>query len=478
MDFSGRPFHFIGIGGIGMSALAHILAKQQLPVSGSDLRSSNLTQQLQQLGVTVFLGQEAANLEAYPLGTREFDLPQVICSTAIRKDNPEYKAALDLGCPIFHRSDVLAALMKRSQSIAVSGTHGKTTTSSMIGYMLLHAGLDPTLIIGGEVSAWQGNARVGNSRYLVAEADESDGSLRKFGANLGIITNIELDHPDHYQSLDQVVDIFQQFANDSEIIIGCYDCQTVRDRIHHPRLLSYSLNRSTGADYSVDHIQYGCHGTTARVWERGISLGLLQLKVLGQHNLQNALAVIAVGRYLGIDFATIAAALATFEGARRRFEERGQANGIRCIDDYAHHPSEISATLASARLQLGRDSQWKRIIAVFQPHRYSRTFTFLEEFSRCFGDADTVILTDIYSAGEANSGLVTGQDLADRLSEHHDQVFYSHSFSQVETTLENMLRPGDLVLFLGAGNLNQIIPNVLAAQNCMGVSSRTEAIAL
>lgn len=210
VDLSGRPFHFIGIGGIGMSALAHILAKRKLPVSGSDLRASHITQQLEALGAQIFWRQEAANLEAFcqPEGNGQ-SLPQVICSTAIQPTNLEYLAAVGLGCPIFHRSDLLASLMKEYQSIAVAGTHGKTTTSSLIGYLLLQAQLDPTIVVGGEVKAWAGNARVGEGPYLVAEADESDGSLIKFTPQIGVITNIELDHPDHYNSLEEVVETFQ-----------------------------------------------------------------------------------------------------------------------------------------------------------------------------------------------------------------------------------------------------------------------------
>ncbi|WP_315897334.1 UDP-N-acetylmuramate--L-alanine ligase [Thermosynechococcus sp. HN-54] len=474
MEFNERPFHFIGIGGIGMSALAYILAKQGFRVSGSDLHPNRLTEQLAELGVQIFIGQSAANLETYPFTS----LPQVICSTAIRSDNPEYQAAQRLGCPIFHRSDVLAALMHRSQSIAVAGTHGKTTTSSMIAYLLLQAGLDPTIIVGGEVAAWQGNARVGKSGYLVAEADESDGSLRKFHPYIGIITNIELDHPDHYNSLEEVVATFQQFADQADIVIACADCPNIRDRLHHRRLLTYSLQRQADVDYCVDHIQYTSEGTTARVWERGTSLGILQLSVLGAHNLQNALAVIAVGRHLGIDFATIAAALLEFRGARRRFEERGQVNGIRFIDDYAHHPSEIMVTLEAARLQVGMQAPWQRVVAVFQPHRYSRTQAFLEAFGQCFAAADHVILTDIYSAGEPNPGTISGADVATCARQYHPVVDYCPTLEAVQKHLAHVLQPGDLVIFLGAGNLNQLIPSVMADQKQLSVASLTEAIAL
>jgi UDP-N-acetylmuramate--alanine ligase len=489
VDLSGKPFHFIGIGGIGMSALAYVLLERNVPVSGSDLRLSHITERLQSLGAHIFTTQDASNLEYFrsrstaseavssvsnrsviPLSTRRnrllenraSDLPQVICSTAINTSNPEYRAALELGCPIFHRSDLLAALITEYRSIAVAGTHGKTTTSSLISYLLLEAELDPTVIVGGEVKAWQGNARIGRSDYLVAEADESDGSLVKFAPYIGIVTNAELDHPDHYKSLDEVVQTFQTFTSRCQHVIGSIDCETVRDRIQPS--ISYSLDRSSGATYTVDHIQYGGEGTIARVWEGEHVLGQLKLRILGEHNLSNALAAVAVGRLLGLEFDTISCALATFEGARRRFEHRGAYNNILFIDDYAHHPSEIRATLAAARLYASKAHPNRRVVAVFQPHRYSRTQTFLSEFAESFGDADIVVLSDIYSAGEPDLGQISGQQVVDQVATYHPLVHYQPSLPAMSRFLSETLVPGDLVLFLGAGNLNQIIPEVMAYQ--------------
>ncbi|MCF4968808.1 UDP-N-acetylmuramate--L-alanine ligase [Nostoc sp. CMAA1605] len=475
VDFGGRPFHFIGIGGIGMSALAYVLAKRQLPVSGSDVRPNHITRKLEAIGTHIFSRQEASNLEFFHAkqGDNEVDcnsptqvptissnLPQVICSTAINANNLEYKAALELGCPIWHRSDVLAALIAEHHSIAVAGTHGKTTTSSMIGYMLLEAGLDPTIIVGGEVKAWEGNARLGQSRYLVAEADESDGSLVKHAPEIGIITNIELDHPDHYETLEEVVDTFEQFAQGCKTLVGSIDCVTVREllRDRSKPTISYSLNPETNADYTVTNIDYHANGTTALVWEKGKALGLLTLRLLGRHNLSNALAAVAVGRVLGLEFGAIAKGIAAFEGARRRFEFRGEVDGITFIDDYAHHPSEIRATLAAARLQ-ARPGQ--RVVAIFQPHRYSRTLTFLEEFAESFSHADLVVLTDIYSAGEPNLGQISGEQLAEAVAKEHSQVIYQPTLPAVTEYLLQNLRPGDLALFLGAGNLNQAIPEII-----------------
>jgi UDP-N-acetylmuramate--alanine ligase len=504
VDFSGRPFHFIGIGGIGMSALAYILAKRKLPIYGSDIQRSHITQRLQDLGAQIFCRQEASNFE-YVQQSREqgnqqpskttglelsvaqngvktplagvkleswkgkeknsLELPQVICSTAIDSGNLEYQAAQELGCPIFHRSDLLAALIQDYQSIAVAGTHGKTTTSSMIAFMLLKAGLDPTILIGGEVNAWEGNARVGQGPYMVAEADESDGSLVKIKAQIGVITNIELDHPDHYESLEQVINTFKVFENNCKTLVGCIDCATVREQIQPG--ITYSLNPDSHADYTVKDVEYRANGILAPVWERGNFLGELELRLLGQHNLSNALAAIAVGRQLDLEFSVIASALADFEGAKRRFEHRGCFNDILFVDDYAHHPSEIRVTLAAARLRmqdsaLNTEPHLQRIVAIFQPHRYSRTHAFLQDFAQCFTDADVVILTEIYSAGEPNSWDINGQKVADLIGHYHPQVLYQPSINDVKGSLAQLLHPGDLAIFLGAGNLNKIIPEVMA----------------
>lgn len=483
VDFSGKPFHFIGIGGIGMSALAYILAKRQLPVYGSDIKSNHITQRLQQLGAHIFWEQQAQNFDWFETnGAKNGDrysngyrangtgrrptaiagsvLPQVICSTAINPNNAEYRAAIDLGCPIFHRSDVLAALIRDYESIAVAGTHGKTTTSSLIGFLLLQAGLDPTIVVGGEVRAWEGNARLGRSPYLVAEADESDGSLVKFESKIGMITNIELDHPDRYETLDEVTGIFETFAQRCETTVGCVDCEVVRDRLKPD--ISYSLDPDRQADYYADRLRFSSTGTLARIWERGEVLGEVGLSLLGRHNLSNALAAIAVARMLGVSFEAIADALSRFEGARRRFELRGVAGEVRFVDDYAHHPSEIQATLSAARLQAqGSSTDVRRVVAIFQPHRYSRTQTFLPEFAASFADADAVVVTEVYSAGEPPIDGVSGKHLAEAIAEHHDCVCYQPNLSDLTQFLQSSLQPGDLALFLGAGDLNQIVPPLL-----------------
>ena len=467
VDFSGRPFHFIGVGGIGMSALAYVLAKRQLPVSGSDRRLTHITNRLQENGVKIFWSQVAENI-AQVTQTASGNvkvLPQVVCSTAIGPSNPEYKAAIDAGCPMFHRSDILAALMNDTQGIAVAGTHGKTTTSSMVGYLLLEAGIDPSIVIGGEVSAWQGNAYVGTSDYMVAEADESDGSLVKLSAAMGIITNIELDHPDHYSTLDEVVGIFKHFANQCGVVIGSADCETVLNRIKPT--VTYSLRQESEADYIATDICETAQGTTAVILEKGQRLGELHLAILGRHNLSNSLAAIAVARRLGVEFNQIATIMANFEGAKRRFDCRGCQNNILFVDDYAHHPSEIRVTLAAAKMKstdVIPDVSQRRVIAVFQPHRYSRITTLLQEFAMAFDDADKVIVTDIYSAGEANASGITGEDVTSTIGEYHTEVSYAATLDDVKSKLASTLQPGDLVIFLTAGNLNQIIPDAMAYQ--------------
>jgi UDP-N-acetylmuramate--alanine ligase len=458
VDFGGRPIHFIGIGGIGMSGLAYVLARRGLPVSGSDLRSTNITERLAAADAHIFLKQDASNLEYFQNNPEGARIPQIICSTAIGKNNTELTAALALGCPIFHRSDVLAALISEYDSIGVAGTHGKTTTSSAIGYMLFEAGVDPTIVVGGEVTAWDGNARVGESKYFVAEVDESDGSLVKHSPKIGVITNIELDHTDHYKSLEQVIDTFKTFAQQCKVTIGCVDCEIVREQIKPT--ISYSVEADRVADYTAQNIDYHAEGTSAEIYEYGKLLGTLKLGVLGKHNLSNALATIAVGRNIGLDFAAIAAGLSTFGGAKRRFELRGYQNDITFIDDYAHHPSEILVTLNAARLRVGSE---RRVVAVFQPHRYTRTLEFLDEFAQSFTDADLAVITDIYSAGETNTTGISGETVVSEIGKYHPNVRYQPTLTAVSEFLLQNLQPGDICLCLGAGNLNQIIPDLVEA---------------
>ncbi len=310
----------------------------------------------------------------------------------------------------------------------------------------------------------QGNARLGHGDYLVAEADESDGSLVNLHAHLGIITNIELDHPDHYTSLTNVVETFQCFAQHCQRLVACVDSPPVAD--HLQPHITYSLDPDRGADYTAIDVQYQGQGTIALVLERGVPLGTLTVRLPGSHNLSNALAAVATGRDLGLSFEGIAEAIAEFTGTRRRFEYRGTAQQVVFVDDYAHHPSEIQVTLAAARLQIVTETTTfpvkpKRIVAIFQPHRYSRTQALLSEFAQVFGEADTVVISDIYGAGETPPANLDGKHVADAIALHHAQVHYCPSLDGITQWLCDHLQPGDLALFLGAGNINQVIPLVL-----------------
>jgi UDP-N-acetylmuramate--alanine ligase len=439
-------YHFVGIGGVGMSALAYILAKKGFRVSGSDIVANNRTRRLEALGVRVIQGHTAEGL----IGN-----PQVVYSSAIRPTNPELAAALNKGLKVWHRADLLAALFNHRPSIGVAGTHGKTTTSSMIGYMLLAAGWDPTLIIGGEMEAWDGNARLGQGEYLVAEVDESDGSLVRLYPKIGVITNVELDHPDHYANLEQVIRAFQQYGQQSQTLVACLDCPNVATHLKVD--VGYSLAGHPQAQYQARQIVYKGNSTAAEIWERGSLLGQLRLQVPGSHNLSNALAAVAVGRQLGLEFPVIASALAEFRGVQRRFEAKGEVGGVTFIDDYAHHPSEIRATLQAARLQQ------RRVVAVFQPHRHSRLAALFQDFACCFENADVVVIVPTYGAGEPASEHSDSLRLAVAVAEHHPQVRYVSSLAQLPQVLTSILQAGDLAIFLGAGDLNQQIAATMRA---------------
>ncbi len=456
LDPNQRSYHFVGVGGVGMSALAYVLVKRGYQVSGSDLATNARTQRLASLGAQIHQDHSIDHIAGSPC---------VIYSSAVKPSNPEITAALDQGLPLCHRATLLAHLFNTSYGIGVAGTHGKTTTSSMIGYLLVQAQLDPTLVIGGEVDAWGGNARVGQSHYMVAEVDESDGSLVQLHPTIGVITNIELDHPDHYADLGQVIAAFQQYEQQCEVVVASLDCETVAQSLN-PHI-SYSLIDHPKAHYLARSIKYNGSGTTAQIWEHGIPLGTLTLQVLGAHNLSNALAAIAVGRHLGLDFKVIAGALQGFVGAHRRFELKGQVGDVIFIDDYAHHPSEIEVTLKAAKLRE------RRVVAVFQPHRYSRLTSLFEDFTHAFAQADVVVITSTYAAGESPQGSASSLTLAAAIAQYHTAVWYEPSLDALPEHLARRVEPSDLVLFLGAGNLNQQIPQTMAVYRDLLQSSQT-----
>lgn len=432
-----------------MSGLAYLLAKGGHKVSGSDIQPNPQTEKLSKNGVSIHYGHRPDLVEG---------VEQVVYSTAIADSDPELMRARELGIEVLHRSQVLAALSISKKLIGISGTHGKTTTTSMMGSLLCDADLDPMVIIGAQVDALGGNAKPGSGEYLVAEVDESDRSLLHFHPEIAVVTNVEADHLDHYAGIDDIVDTFHQFISQSKHWIACLDDSNITERLVPSSPVpwtGYSLDNHPLAQYRADEVRYGADCTQARIWEGEKILGTLELGVLGRHNLSNALSAVAVARKLGLPFSIIAQSLKRFRGAQRRFQERGVRDGVIFIDDYAHHPSEILATLATAKLHPNR-----RVVAIFQPHRYTRTKALLTEFSTAFRDADVVVLTDIYSAGEAFSGL-DGSHVADAVRQHHPDVYYCPSLSDVSQWLQLHLCPGDMAVFLGAGNINKVITEIL-----------------
>lgn len=436
--------HFIGIGGTGMSGLAKILLELGYRVSGSDLVSTDITRRLASMGVTCHIGHAAENIAGAQL---------VVISSAIKNGNPELMAAREKGLPVLHRADLLAWLMYRQKGIAIAGAHGKTTTTSMLALVLEKNDLDPTIVIGGELNDIGGNAKLGRGEYLVAEADESDRSFLKLAPLSVVVTNIEDDHLDHYGSVQEIKKAFRQFMEKVPahgLVIACLDdpnVQEVLTDLNRP-LVTYGISR-TDADYTLRHLSLSGQFSLGEVYYRDQHLGSLKLSVPGRHNLLNALAVVAAARWVGVDFARISRTLKEFHGAGRRFEVLDEVRGVKVVDDYAHHPSEIKAALQAAR-QL----QSKRLIVVFQPHRYTRTALLKEQFGMAFSQADMVIVNEIYSAGETPIQRVNAQLIADAIRKNNNYpVLYFPTREEIVDYLLNIVRPGDLVLTMGAGNI-------------------------
>ncbi|MFZ5631871.1 MAG: UDP-N-acetylmuramate--L-alanine ligase [Bacillota bacterium] len=435
--------HFIGIGGAGMSGLARILIELGHRVSGSDLSQTFVTNRLESMGAVCYTGHAAQNVEGADL---------VVVSTAIKPDNPELVRTIEKEIPLIHRGEMLALLMKRQSGIAVAGAHGKTTTTSMMSMVLERNGIDPTIVIGGELNDIGGNAKLGRGKYLVAEADESDGSFLKLSPKIVIITNIENDHLDYYGTVEKIKEAFGMFlagVPDDGLAVVCLDDPGVREVIGGcgGPLATYGI-QSEEADYVLKDIYLNGMSSRGEVYHRGRHLGTLVLSVPGQHNLLNALAVVAVGMHLGLEFKDIAGALVEFRGAGRRFQLTGEYSGIRVVDDYAHHPSEIKATLKAAK-QVGAD----RIITVFQPHRYTRTSLLRKEFGTAFLDSDVVIIDDIYSAGEQPIEGVSSRLIVEAIERNGQEVVYLGSREKMIDYLADFARPGDLILTMGAGNI-------------------------
>ena len=442
-----KKIHFIGIGGAGMSAVAQILLELGYEVSGSDQKLSHITERLEEIGAVCYAGHKAENIG---------DTELVVVSSAIPKHNPEWEAAINKGVPIIHRGEMLARMMDRQTGIAIAGAHGKTTTTSMIALTLVKNNLDPTVLIGGELTDIGGNAKLGYGQYLVAEADESDGSFLLLRPHIIVVTNIENDHLDYYKTEEKITEAFGEFIKnipqDGLAVLCLDDCQLKQMVSHLKRpYKTYSVEGSD-ADYTIRNIVTDGPKSIGEVYEQNTLLGVLELNVPGMHNLSNALAVVAVGRYIGLSFAEIAGALQIFRGAQRRFQLIGVEKNVRVVDDYAHHPSEIRATLKAAR-----QAHPGRVIAVFQPHRYSRTQHLYRQFGEAFGDADVVIISEIYSAGEKPIDGVHAGLIVDALEKNIGQeVIHLPVLEQITDYLVHSVKPGDLVLTMGAGNIHAV----------------------
>jgi UDP-N-acetylmuramate--alanine ligase len=436
--------HFIGIGGSGMCGIARIMLGLGYRVTGSDLKTSTATENLEALGATCFRGHAGEYLG---------DADIVVASTAIPFNNPELVEARQRGIRIMHRSEVLAWLMGRQKGIAIAGAHGKTTTTAMSALVLENNHMDPTIIIGGEMKEIGGNAKLGRGEYLIAEADESDGSFLKLEPFIEIITNIEDDHLDHYKSMENIEAAFNEFIAKvpaAGMAVVCIDDPKIEAMLesYQGPYLTYGLEHPD-ADYTGLNLRMENNKQVGDVHYRGSYLGQLTLGVPGRHNFLNALAVVALGRFIGLSFDGISAALSSFKGVGRRFQLTGEVNGIKVFDDYAHHPSEIKATLSAAR-QLNPG----RLISVFQPHRYSRTAMLADRFGEAFSEADIIIISDIYSAGEKPLPDVSAALISSAIEKFEGRKpIYLPSKQDIVDYLLPLMQSGDMVLTMGAGDI-------------------------
>ena len=452
-----QRIHFVGIGGIGMSGIAEVLLNLGYKVSGSDLKSSAVTQRLAGLGATVFEGHRAESVAGAEV---------VVTSSAILPDNPEITEAHKLHVPVIPRAEMLAELMRLKYGVAIAGMHGKTTTTSMVASVLAAGGLDPTVVVGGRVDAMGSNARVGNSQYLVAEADESDRSFLKLSPILAVVTNIDREHMDCYRNMRDVKRTFLAFMDRVPfygMIVACNDDRLLRRALPEVRRRTVTYGTKRGSDFLIK-VEAGRGSVSGEggplsrfhVSYRKQDLGEFTLHVPGVHNVLNATAAIAVGVGLDVGVEEIRAALDQFRGVDRRFQLRGRAAGVSVIDDYGHHPTEIRATLAAAK-QCG----FRKIHVVFQPHRYTRTRDLMDEFTTAFGDADSLFVLDIYAASEMPIEGISGDALARRIAEKRGSVQYANSFAEAASSVAAVAQEGDMILTLGAGSVSQLGPMIL-----------------
>jgi len=446
-----KRIHFIGIGGTGMSGIAKIFMNMGYTVSGSDLKVSEALIRLKDAGAKVFIGHNVSNVIGADL---------VVVSSAIPKTNPEYRKAIESKIPVVHRADMLSLLMNSKKGIAVSGAHGKTTTTSMISLIMEKNGFDPTVIIGGELNDIGGNATLGKGEFLVAEADESDGSFMKLNPYIAVITNIENDHLDYYKNMENMKEAFKRFASnvkdDGFIVLG-NDNDYVRELIKDIDKEYYTFGINQKSDFMPKNIRMNGLSSRCDIYFREQFLGELQLNVPGLHNIVNATAAIAVGNRLGISIEGMKEAIKTFQGVQRRFQIVGDIDGIKVVDDYAHHPTEIKATLKAAK-----NCKPRKVYAIFQPHRYTRTQNLSKEFGTAFVDADEVILTDIYSAGEAPIDGVTSKLIEESLRENGKQVVYIKKKEDIPDYVIDKVVPGDYILTIGAGDICEIAYSIVS----------------
>jgi UDP-N-acetylmuramate--alanine ligase len=459
-----QQIHFVGIGGSGMSGIAEILLNLGYRVTGSDQKRNDAVERLAELGAKIFIGHAATNIE---------DAHVVVYSSAVSRENVEVQAARQQQIPTIPRAEMLAELMRLKYGIAVAGTHGKTTTTSMVGAVLAEGHYDPTIVVGGRVTSLGSNARLGRGEFLVAEADESDGSFLKLAPTIAVVTTIDAEHLDHYGTLDAIRDAFVAFVNRVPFYgsaVLCLDEPNIQRLIPRieKRIITYGLE--SGADLVARRVRLAGMTSRFEVSHRLSLLGELTLQIPGRHNVLNALAAVGVGVDLEIPFAAIQKALAGFSGVQRRFQILGSAGGVTVVDDYGHHPAEIRATLAAAKA--GFES---RVVTVFQPHRFTRTLHLREEFLTAFNLADVLIVMDIYAAGEAAIPGVTAEDLADgiRAHGHRDVTYLGSDRTRVVEHLAEIVRRGDLVIALGAGDVSQLGPELLKRLNADSLTGRS-----
>ena len=439
--------HFIGIGGISMSALAEVLFELGYIVTGTDMHASKLTDKLLKKGIHVKIGHHKDYLPQCDL---------VVFTAAINKENPELIKAKDLGIPIIDRAEMLGLLMKKyKNSVAISGTHGKTTTTSMISLILEYSQYNPTIMIGGELDEISGNLKIGGLDYFVTEACEYVESFLKFFPTIGVILNIDADHLDYFRDMDHIIQSFTKFGQlipEEGYLIAFLDDDNIKKVLPHVKCNVVTYGKSEGSDYRPHNILYDEKGFPSfDVYYQNKNLGRFQLSIPGNHNIYNALAAIASSLILGVPIDKVQENLGRFKGTHRRFDILGKLETVTIVDDYAHHPTEVKATLEAATRY-----PHNRLWCIFQPHTYTRTKALLNDFASSFFSADTVIITDIYAAREKDTGEIHARDLAEAISHYHDNVHYYSSFEDIVAYARNHIQPEDLILTMGAGDIFKV----------------------